>query len=146
MERITVSQLEVNIKHDVDYNTGNIDSRNSVIIHGAVQPGFKVNTLGSQKGNNVCHSDKQCQHSDQKWNYRKITVISSLGDVNFSFIEQGHVDSGGNVIIRRQPYYSNISAKGDIGCKPGSTIIGGKIIAGGHLTVDNVGSQNGGIG
>ena len=131
---------------DVDFNTGNIDSRNSVIIHGAVQPGFKVKTLGDLEIQQEVMSATITSNANiviKGGITGKKTVISSLGDVDLNFIEQGHIDSGGNVVVRKQSYYSDISAKRDIRCKPGSTIIGGNIIAGGHLTVDNVGSQNG---
>jgi uncharacterized protein (DUF342 family) len=131
---------------DVDFNTGNIDSRNSVIVHGAVQPGFKVSTLGDLEIKQEVMSATITSNANiviKGGITGKKTVISSLGDVDFNFIEQGHIDAGGNVVVRRQSYYSDISAKGDIRCKPGTTIIGGNIIAGGHLTVDNVGSQNG---
>ena len=130
---------------DVDFNTGNIDSRNSVIVHGAVQPGFKISTLGDLEIKKEVMSATVTSNANiviKGGITGKKTVISSLGDVDVSFIEQGHIDSGGNVVVRRQSYYSDISAKRDIRCKPGTTIIGGNIIAGGHLTVDNVGSQN----
>ncbi len=131
---------------DVDFKTGNIDSKNSVVVHGAVQPGFKVTTLGDLEIKKEVMSATISSGANiviKGGITGEKTTITSLGDIDFSFIEKGRIDSGGNVIIRRQSYYSNISAKGDIRCKPGSTIVGGNIVAGGYLTVDNVGTPNG---
>ncbi len=134
------------IQGDIDYNTGNIDSGNCVTVHGAVQPGFKVLTGGDleikkevmsatlESGGNIVIKGGITGEK---------TRVKALGDVDIIFIEQGHIESGGNIVIRKQSYYSDISAKGDIRCPIGTAIIGGNIIAGGQLTVANVGSENG---
>lgn len=134
------------IRGDIDYNTGNIESKNCVIVHGAVQPGFKVFTGGDLEIKKEVMSATLISEANivikggitgQK------THIKALGDVDFKFIEQGHIESGGNVIMRKQSYYSDLSAKGAIRCQNATTIIGGNIVAGGSLAVANVGSPNG---
>ncbi len=147
-----VNKCEINVcsKHelqsDVDYTTGNINSKSCVLIHGAVQPGFKVIAGGDLEVRKEVMSATLSSDANiiikggitgQK------TAIKALGDVDFNFIEQGKITSGGNIIIRKQSYYSGITAIGSIRCKPGSTIIGGEIVAGDMLTADNVGSPNG---
>jgi hypothetical protein len=143
-------EIKVCSKHeilgDIDFTTGNIDSKSCVIIHGAVQPGFKVITCGDleikqEVMSAIISSDANIVIKGGITG--KKTVVKALGDVDFRFIEQGRIDSGGNVIVRKQSYYSDILAKGDISCNAGTTIIGGDIVAGGILTVDNVGSPNG---
>ena len=143
-------EIKVSSKHeipgDIDFTTGNIDSKSCVIIHGAVQPGFKVITGGDLEIKQEVMSATLSSDANiviKGGITGKKTVIKALGDVDFRFIEQGRIDSGGNVIVRKQSYYSDILAKGNISCSAGTTIIGGDIVAGGILTVDNVGSLNG---
>ncbi len=134
------------IQGDINYDTGNINSGNCVTVHGAVQPGFKVLTGGDLEiGKEVMSATlKSGGNIVIKGGITgEKTSIKALGDVDIIFIEQGHIESGGNVVIRKQSYYSDISAKGDIRCQIGTTIVGGEIIAGGQLTVANVGSENG---
>lgn len=131
---------------DIDYNTGHIDSKSCVIVHGAVQPGFKVITGGDLEIKKEVMSgtiQSEANAVIKGGITGKKTTIKALGDVDFRFIEQGSIESGGNIIIRKQAYYSDISAKGDIRCQPATTIIGGNTVAGGHLTVVDVGSPSG---
>jgi uncharacterized protein (DUF342 family) len=133
------------IHGDIDYNTGNIDSKNCVVVHGAVQPGFKVLTGGDLEIRKEVMSATLASEANiviKGGITGKKTHIQALGDVDFKFIEQGHIESGGNVIMRKQSYYSDLSAKGAIRCQDLTTIIGGNIVAGGSLTVANVGSPN----
>ncbi len=143
------SEINVSAKYeidgDVDYTTGNVDSGNCVIVHGAVQPGFKVITGGDLKvdqevmsatiaseGNVVISSGITGEKTD----------IQAAGDVDIKFIEQGKIQSGGNVIIRKQAYYTEISAAGDILCPAGTNIVGSSLVSGGRITVANVGSDS----
>jgi uncharacterized protein len=131
---------------DIDYSTGNIDSKNCVIVHGAVQPGFKVSTGGDLEIKQEVMSATLTSEANiiiKGGITGKTTHINAGGDVDFKFIEQGHIESGGNVIMRKQAYYSDISAKGAIHCQDSTTIIGGNIVAGDILSVVNIGSPNG---
>ncbi len=134
------------IHSDIDYNTGHIESKNCVIVHGAVQPGFKVVTGGDLEIKKEVMSatiNSEANVVIKGGITGKNTVISALGDIDFKFIEQGRIESGGNIIMRKQSYYSDLSAKGAIRCQDFTTIIGGNVVAGGSLTVANVGSPNG---
>ncbi|MBU1138313.1 MAG: FapA family protein [Proteobacteria bacterium] len=133
------------IPGDVDYTTGHINSLNCVTIRGSVQPGFKVSTGGDLEiGKEVMSAtiSSEANVVIKGGITGKKTTIKAFGDVDINFIEQGTIDSGGIVVIRKQTYYSNVSAAGDIRCRPGTTIIGGRLVAGGQLTVANVGSEN----
>ncbi len=134
------------IRSDIDYNTGHITSKNCVIVHGAVQPGFKVSTGGDLEIKKEVMSASISSEANvviKGGITGKNTVISAAGDIDFKFIEQGRMESGGNIIMRKQSYYSDLAAKGAIRCKDFTTIIGGNVVAGGPLTVANVGSPNG---
>lgn len=133
------------INGDVDFETGNIDSENCVIVKGSVQPGFIVKAVGD------IEIAKEVMGATVKSNSNivvksgitgKKAAITADGDVDIYFIEQGKITAGGNVIVRKQSYYSDISAGGDIRYQPGTKLIGGTIIAGGQLSVSDVGSNN----
>ena len=141
---IKVSSRQV-ITGDVDFGVGHINSPNCVTIRGSVQPGFKVSTGGDLEiGKEVMSAtiSSEANVVIKGGITGKKTRVKALGDVDINFIEQGSIESGGIVVIRKQTYYSDISAAGDIRCRPNTTIIGGKLVAGGQLTVANVGSEN----
>ncbi len=136
---------KVTIPTDVDYSTGNIESENNTVIRGSIQPGFKVDAGGDLQvvgavssaevkggGNTVIKGGITGTSS----------VIDSRGDVDINFIERAKIKSGGIVVIRKQCYYSSVEAASDIRCHKSSTILGGIVIAGGSLTVGNVGAEN----
>lgn len=131
------------IPGDVNYTTGNIESRNSVVIHGSVYPSFQVKTGGDLE---IKASVMSTQVSSQSNIVVKggITGISSSitasGDVDINFIEQGHIHCDGNCVIRKQAYYSHISSGGNTRCKKHSVIVGGELIAEGSITVGNAGA------
>ena len=133
------------ISGNIDYNTGNIESQDAVEISGSILPGFKVVTHGDLllsgnarssiidcRGNLVIKGGirgKQC----------KVTVA---GDADFSFMEQGRLRVGGNVIIRKQAYYTRIMADGNIFCTDKSQIMAGELLCAGSITLGSVGSAN----
>ncbi len=133
------------IKGDVDYNTGNIESEHHVIISGSVQPGFKVRAGGDLEIGGAVSS--AAIHSNGNLVIKggitgQSSIITSGGDLDIHFIERGVMKSGGLVVIRKQCYYSSIEASSDIRCHRNSSILGGILLAGGNLTVGNVGAEN----
>jgi uncharacterized protein len=133
------------IKGDVDYNTGNIESENHIIINGSVRPGFKVNAGGDLEISGAVSSASI--HSNGNLVIKggitgQSSMITSGGDLDIHFIERGVIKSGGLVVIRKQCYYSSIEAASDIRCHKSSSILGGTLLAGGNLTVGNVGADN----
>lgn len=133
------------ISGDVDFATGNVESMNAVSILGSVQPGFKVNVVGDLKiagsvmsasifseGNLVVSGGITGKNSS----------LETSGDADINFIEQGVLKCGGMAVIRKQSYYSDILAASHIRCQPSSIIMGGKIIAGGSISLGEVGSDN----
>ena len=130
---------------DIDYKTGNVESGNSLSIRGSIPPGFKVTADGDiEIGGSVMSATVSSQANVviKGGITGKTSRIEALGDTDIRFIEQGTVESGGIVVIRTQSYYSRITAVSDIRCQAGSKVMGGDIIAGGNLTVADVGSDN----
>ena len=133
------------IAGDIDFKTGNIESKNAVEILGDVQPGFKVTTAGDLKiCGGVMSAAISCQSNVviKGGITGKKSTISAAGDADIYFIEQGRLTSGGIVVVRKQSYYSSITATSDIRFATSATLMGGTVIAGGNLTLGDVGSPN----
>jgi len=133
------------IQGDINFKTGNIEAHDAVDIGGSVQPGFKVKAHGDLKiGGGVRSANVISQGNIliQEGVSGKQTIIQATGDVDVPFVEQASITAGGTIIIRKQAYYSRIFAGGDIHCQEGSKVMGGIIMAGGNLSVGQVGSDN----
>jgi uncharacterized protein (DUF342 family) len=133
------------IDGNVDYETGNIDSENCIIVKGSVQPGFIVKAVGDiEITQEVMGATLESESNIviRGGITGKKSSITAKGDVDIYFIEQGKITAGGNVIVRKESYYSDISAGGDIRYQPGTKLIGCNIVAGGQLSVSDVGSIN----
>lgn len=130
---------------DIDYKTGNVESNSCLTIRGSVHTGFKVLADGDLEiGGSVMSANIDCQANAviKGGITGKNSLIKALGDVDIRFIEQGAIESGGLVVIRKQSYYSRITAASDIRCQRTSKVMGGDLVAGGQLTVYDVGSDN----
>lgn len=133
------------ISGDINYETGNVDSKNCITVRGAVQPGFKVQASGDIEIVKEVMSASLASKSNivvKGGITGKNTSIQAGGDVDIFFIEHGAIEAGGNVIIRKQTYYSAVVSGHNIRYQPGSKLIGGNITAGQNMSVANVGSEN----
>ena len=133
------------INGDINYEIGNVHSNNCVSVRGAVQPGFKIQAVGDIEILKEVMSASLASESNiviKGGITGKNTTIQASGDVDILFIEQGKIEAGGNVVIRRQSYYSDVAAGGNIRYQPGSKLIGGNITAGSNVSTANVGSDN----
>ncbi len=133
------------ILSDINYATGHIHSRNSVLIHGSIQPGFRVRTDGDLEIRGTVTSTKIDSRANvviKSGILGKNSTITALGDADIYFIEQGEIECGRNCIIRRESYYSTVIAGRNILCMPSSAVVGGRLIAAGNLILGSVGSVN----
>jgi len=133
------------IPGDINFSTGNIEAHDAVDIGGSVQPGFKVKAHGDLKIGGSVRSATIISQGNvliQEGVSGKQTIIQVTGDVDVPFVEQASITAGGTIIIRKQAYYCRIFAGGDIHCQEGSKVMGGIIMAGGNLSVGQVGSDN----
>jgi len=131
------------ISGDIDYSTGNIESRNSVVIHGSVFPGFQVRTQGDLeiKGSVMsAHVSSQANIVINGGITGNSSSVTASGDIDIFFIEQGHIHCNGNCVIRKQSYYSYISSGGNIRCKENSTLVGGELICEGSISLGDAGT------
>lgn len=133
------------ISGNIDYSTGNIESHDAVEISGSILPGFKVVTHGDLLlGGNARSSIIDCRGNlvIKGGILGKQCKVTVAGDADFSFMEQGRLRVSGNVIIRKQAYYTRIMADGDIFCTDKSQIMAGELLSGSSITLGSVGSGN----
>ena len=133
------------ISGNIDYSTGNIESHDAVEISGTILPGFRVVTRGDLLlGGNARSAIINCKGNlvikgGIRGSQCKVKVD---GDADFSFMEKGHLRVKGNVIIRKQAYYTRIMADGDIICTEKCQVMAGELLCGGNITLGSVGSSN----
>ncbi len=133
------------ISGDIDYETGNVESMNAITILGSVQPGFRVTVGGDLKiAGSILSASVICDGNlvIVGGTTGKNSTLQVKGDADINFIEQGSLQCGGITVIRKQAYYSDITAGSDIRCHDLSVVMGGRIIAAGNITLGSVGSEN----
>ena len=134
---------KLEIPGDIDYSTGNIESRNSVVIHGSVLPGFQVKTGGDLevKGSVMSTQVTSLANIVIKGGITgNVSTVTSSGDVDIHFIEQGQIRCNGNCVIRKQCYYSKVYSGANIRCREHSTVVGGELVAEGNISLGDVGA------
>ena len=133
------------IDGDVDFSVGNIESNDGLEIKGDVKPGFTVSCKGDlsiggniqnatihARGNSKIASGLMGEHSS----------LLTDGDLEISFVERGHIKSGGNVIISKGAYYAQVSSQDMILCHSDSKIVGGTFCCGQDFIGGIIGSDN----
>lgn len=133
------------VEGDVDFKTGNLDSKGCLKIRGSVQPGFKVSSAGDLKIDGTVMSaviKSEANLVVAGGITGKNCDISVSGDADIKFIEQGRLKAGGKIVIRTQSYFSKVASGSDIRCHPSSIVMGGDLVAAAHVSLGNVGSEN----
>ncbi len=141
---IRVSAHQV-VHGDVDYHTGNIESHGCLTVNGSIYPGFTVYSAGDLViGGSVMSATVVTDANAviKGGITGKSSQIRSGGDLDIKFIEQGTLDAGGLVVIRSQSYFSRVTSRADIRCHPASKVMGGTLIAAGHLSLGSVGTES----
>jgi len=124
LSEVTDTSVKVSAKHvisgDIDFATGNIDSKDTVLVSGSLKPGFKAVACGEMvvgknvdsaqivSGGNVviCGGVKG-----------KGTTIKAEGDFDIPFIEHGLIVCKGSVRISREAYFTDIRCYRDTFCE-----------------------------
>ncbi len=140
--RVCANQV---INGDVDYELGNLDSMSCIAIKGNIQPGFKVKAAGDiEIGGSVMSSyvESLANVVIKGGITGKKSRVSAEGDADIHFIEMGRLDVGENIVIRKQAYYSRLTAGGNIFFESGAKLVGEYLVAGGSVNLGEVGSEN----
>lgn len=129
------------IAEDVDYHTGNIDSRGGLEIKGTVKPGFKVVAGGDV----LIGGGVESAHVASRGNVvikggvaGKEALVEAEGDVEVPAVRKGVIVSRADVQIGREAYYTEIRCRKDIHCGEQSRVVASELFAGGSVTVCEV--------
>ncbi|MGB3224244.1 MAG: FapA family protein [Desulforhopalus sp.] len=142
---VKVSAKQV-ISGDVDFSTGNLESKNSVDIKGNVQPGFSVKTKGDLRVGGNIEGAAILSKGNVVVNGGILGANSRLeteGDADINFAERTEVIAGGKIVIRKGAYYTTVTGDDDIFCSPESKIVGSVICCAGNFVGGDVGSHHG---
>jgi len=142
---VSDTAVRVTSKHvisgDIDYHTGNIDSRDAVDISGSIKPGFKVITGGDVVIGGSVESAHIISHGNvviKGGITGKEAIVEADGDLDVPVIGNGVVSCQGNVRVGREAYYTEIRCLQDITCTGQARVLGSDLFAGGSITVVEV--------
>ncbi|AOZ94247.1 DUF342 domain-containing protein [Paenibacillus crassostreae] len=134
------------VNGDVDYSVGNIDFVGNVIIRGNVLTGFRVKSagdirvIGGVEGAEL-DAEGSIDISGGIIGYNKGHVRANQ-QVKCSFIQEGNVFAGGEVVVSQSIMHSNIRAGKNIICNgTKGLIVGGSIQAGERVIARTVGNS-----
>jgi uncharacterized protein len=134
------------IKDDVDFSTGNIDFKGSVIINGNVKTGFSVKASQDITINGVIEDaivqaggTVRCEKGIIG---RKQGKIIADENVRIGYIENQTVISKGNIYVKSEAINSELEAGNSIYSERGK-IIGGSITAGNLVDIGEIGNKEG---
>lgn len=132
------------IPSDIDFHTGNIDSRAAVEIGGSVNPGFTVIAGGDVLIGGSVESARVVSHGNvviQGGISGKEAVVEADGDVDVPVIGNGRISCQGGVTIAREAYYAEIKCLRDITFAGQTKVVGSDLFAGGSITVADVDTE-----
>lgn len=127
------------VNGDVDYSTGNIDFVGTVVIRGNVLSGFTVKSagdirvVGGVEGAELI-SGGSIEITGGIIGYNKGHVMAGK-NVKVSFIQDGNVTAGEDVIVTQSIMHSNIRAGRDVLCDGAKGLIVGGIVQAGERVV-----------
>lgn len=127
------------VNGDVDYSTGNIDFVGTVVIRGNVLSGFSVKSagdirvVGGVEGAELI-SGGSIEITGGIIGYNKGQVTAGKS-VKVSFIQDGNVTAGEDVIVAQSIMHSNIRAARDVLCNGAKGLIVGGIVQAGERVV-----------
>lgn len=127
------------VNGDVDYSTGNIDFVGTVVIRGNVLTGFTVKSagdirvVGGVEGAELI-SGGSIEITGGIIGYNK-GLVSAGKNVKVSFIQDGNVMAGEDIIVSQSIMHSNIRAGRDVLCNGAKGLIVGGIVQAGERVV-----------
>jgi len=140
--KISVSTV-YEVAGDVDFNTGNIEFKGSVIVKGSIREGFKVIADGDVEVlNTIADGVVECSGNLKVRNgiVGKKSNIKAGGSVFTRFIENSKVESGGDVVVGEAIMHSRVSARRSVTVGGKGVIVGGLVRAGEEISCRIAGS------
>ncbi|NUU76328.1 DUF342 domain-containing protein [Paenibacillus xylanilyticus] len=134
------------INGDVDYNVGNIDFVGTVVIRGNVLTGFKIRAagdirvVGGVEGAEL-EAGGSVEITGGIIGYNK-GLVQAGHNVKCTFIQEGNVDAGEDVLVSQSIMHSNIRAGRAVICAgTKGLIVGGSIQAGENVSARIIGNS-----
>ncbi|MGG1879300.1 FapA family protein [Paenibacillus cisolokensis] len=134
------------INGDVDYSIGNIDFVGTVVIRGNVLTGFRIKAAGDIRVTGFVEgaeleADGSIDISGGIIGYNK-GFVKAGRDVKSSFIQDGNVIAGANVLVSQSIMHSNIRAAENIECVgTKGLVVGGVLQAGEKVIARTIGNS-----
>lgn len=129
------------ISGDIDFHTGNVESRDAVEISGSIKPGFKVTAGGDVVVGGSVESARIISHGNVVIRCGAMgdeAAIEAAGDVDIAVIDNGSILSKGSVRVARESYYAEIRCLHDIIYASNARMVSSELFAGGSITVNDV--------
>lgn len=133
------------VNGDIDYNIGNIDFVGTVVIRGSVLSGFKIKAAGDIRvTGGVEGADLEAEGSIEIGagilGHNK-GLIKANKDIKTSFIQEGNVQAGENVIVSQSIMHSQVRSGKNVVCSGAKgLIVGGVTQAGEKVTARTIGN------
>ncbi len=140
-ERVDVLPF-YDVKKDVDFSVGNIDFTGDVIIHGDVQPGFRVRATGTVTVQGLVDRATIIAGGDimaRAITGDEHTSIEAGKDVVAQYLHSVHLIAKGTVKVQREILHSQVEA-GRVEVPSGGRIVGGRLSATTEVTAGVIGS------
>lgn len=146
--RLTGRLLEVDnvyhVKGDVGNDSGNIKHNGQLLIDGNIEPDFRVECTGNIEVRGLIYaSEIICGGTlvvRKGINQSPDKPMRVIGDVVAKYIHNASIESSGNIHAETEIFQSQIKTAGEVNCTSGR-IVGGVTMAGGNITVGEVGSR-----
>ncbi|CAK7064807.1 MAG: hypothetical protein DELT_01599 [Desulfovibrio sp.] len=141
---ITVKKL-LNVRHDVDFRTGNIVFSGNILVHGDVKPGFiltgnDIQVKGRVDGGKIRAGGNIAIHGGLKGS--PTALVKAKGTVRLASCEQSRVITSGNLIIDGNCMHSELYVGGSLVVK--GRLQGGAVHANGVVFIkDQLGNVQG---
>lgn len=135
------------VNGDVDYSIGNIDFVGNVVVRGSVLTGFRVRAagdiriIGGVEGAEV-YADGSIEITAGIVGLNK-GLVKAKKTVKASFIQDGNVEAGEDVIVTQSIMHSNIRAGRNVSCQgTKGLIVGGIVQAGEEIRARVIGNTS----
>ncbi|MCP3777436.1 MULTISPECIES: DUF342 domain-containing protein [Paenibacillus] len=133
------------VNGDVDYSVGNIDFVGTVVIRGNVLTGFRVRAagdirvIGGVEGAEI-EAEGSVEISGGIIGYHK-GFVKAAQNVKCSFIQDGNVIAGGDILVSQSIMHSQIKASVNVLCEgTKGLIVGGSVQAGKKVVARTIGN------
>ncbi|WDM23873.1 DUF342 domain-containing protein [Paenibacillus polymyxa] len=133
------------VNGDVDYSVGNIDFVGTVVIRGNVLTGFRVRAagdirvIGGVEGAEI-EAEGSVEITGGIIGYHK-GFVKAAQNVKCSFIQDGNVIAGGDILVSQSIMHSQIKASVNVLCEgTKGLIVGGSVQAGKKVVARTIGN------